>query len=153
RAVAALARKIEAHFGKPQDVEWALADGRLWLLQARPITALPDAVEWKAPLPGGWLRNFRLGEWLPEPITPPFRSWLLARMENGFNAFYQRQSGLTTVPPDHVVIHGWYFASLNFMPSNPLAVIWQLLTRFLPKLFTKGRRALAVMVPLQRFCV
>ncbi|WP_199506067.1 PEP/pyruvate-binding domain-containing protein [Geodermatophilus sp. TF02-6] len=27
--------------GRPQDMEWALADGRLWWLQARPMTALP----------------------------------------------------------------------------------------------------------------
>jgi phosphohistidine swiveling domain-containing protein len=40
RAVAALARRCEEHFGCPQDIEWALADGQLFLLQARPITAL-----------------------------------------------------------------------------------------------------------------
>ncbi len=28
-------------FGRPQDIEWAYADGKLWLLQARPLTALP----------------------------------------------------------------------------------------------------------------
>ncbi len=29
---------LEAHFGKPQDVEWALGDdGQLWLLQSRPL--------------------------------------------------------------------------------------------------------------------
>ena len=43
--VARLARAAAAHFGRPQDVEWALAGGRVWLLQSRPITslaALPD---------------------------------------------------------------------------------------------------------------
>ena len=40
-AVAALARKCEAWFGRPQDIEWAIDhDGRLWLLQSRPITTL-----------------------------------------------------------------------------------------------------------------
>ncbi len=39
--LAALGRGVEAHFGRPQDVEWAWADGRVWLLQARPMTALP----------------------------------------------------------------------------------------------------------------
>ena len=29
------------HFGRPQDIEWAYADGQVWLLQARPMTALP----------------------------------------------------------------------------------------------------------------
>ncbi|MEY2880356.1 MAG: hypothetical protein RLZZ15_2736 [Verrucomicrobiota bacterium] len=44
-AVAELARATARHFGRPQDIEWALADGKLWLLQSRPITslaALPD---------------------------------------------------------------------------------------------------------------
>ena len=40
RAVAALARAAARHFGRPQDIEWAWAGGRLWLLQSRPITAL-----------------------------------------------------------------------------------------------------------------
>lgn len=40
RAVAALARRAEAHFGVPQDIEWAIARGELFLLQSRPITTL-----------------------------------------------------------------------------------------------------------------
>ena len=39
--LAALGRAVAAHFGRPQDVEWAYADGRVWLVQARPMTALP----------------------------------------------------------------------------------------------------------------
>lgn len=34
-------RAIAAHFGAPQDIEWAYVGGRLWILQARPLTALP----------------------------------------------------------------------------------------------------------------
>ena len=39
-AVAALARRSQVIFGSPQDIEWAIEDGRLWLLQSRPITTL-----------------------------------------------------------------------------------------------------------------
>ncbi len=39
--LAAHARAIAEHFGRPQDIEWALADGRIWITQARPMTALP----------------------------------------------------------------------------------------------------------------
>lgn len=47
--MAALARQVEAWFGRPQDIEWAMAQGQLYLLQSRPITALthladPDGV-------------------------------------------------------------------------------------------------------------
>ncbi|MEN8130088.1 MAG: PEP/pyruvate-binding domain-containing protein [Pseudomonadota bacterium] len=38
--IAALARDASRHFGKPQDIEWAIEKGRLYLLQSRPITAL-----------------------------------------------------------------------------------------------------------------
>jgi rifampicin phosphotransferase len=39
--LAGLGRKVTAHFGRPQDIEWAYAQGRIWLVQARPMTALP----------------------------------------------------------------------------------------------------------------
>ncbi|MDA0245010.1 MAG: phosphoenolpyruvate synthase [Chloroflexi bacterium] len=32
--------KIEAHYGRPQDIEWALADGQFYIVQSRPITSL-----------------------------------------------------------------------------------------------------------------
>ena len=41
-AVASLARSAEAYFGRPQDIEWTIGDGRLFLLQSRPITTLAD---------------------------------------------------------------------------------------------------------------
>lgn len=43
-----LGRTLERHFGRPQDIEWAFADGRFQLLQSRPITTLfpvPPATE------------------------------------------------------------------------------------------------------------
>ena len=43
RAAYALARQAEAHFGRPQDVEWTISAGRLLLLQSRPVTTRPQA--------------------------------------------------------------------------------------------------------------
>ena len=40
RLVAALARRAALHAGAPQDIEWAIEDGELFLLQSRPITSL-----------------------------------------------------------------------------------------------------------------
>ncbi len=39
-ALADMGIQIEAHYGSPQDIEWAITDGQLYLLQARPITSL-----------------------------------------------------------------------------------------------------------------
>ena len=41
--LARMGDSIARHFGQPQDIEWAWADGNLFILQSRPITALPDA--------------------------------------------------------------------------------------------------------------
>jgi pyruvate,water dikinase len=38
--VARLAERVEGHYGSPQDIEWAMAAGKLYLLQSRPITTL-----------------------------------------------------------------------------------------------------------------
>jgi pyruvate,water dikinase len=38
--VARLAARVEEHYGSPQDIEWGLASGELFLLQSRPITTL-----------------------------------------------------------------------------------------------------------------
>lgn len=41
KELAELAIKIENHYGKPQDIEWAIDDqGKIWILQSRPITTL-----------------------------------------------------------------------------------------------------------------
>src|SRR4030095_7662032 len=35
-----IGRKIEEHFGSPQDIEWCLADNEFYIVQSRPITTL-----------------------------------------------------------------------------------------------------------------
>lgn len=40
--LARLALNVETHYGEPQDVEWAIADGIVYLVQSRPITTLAD---------------------------------------------------------------------------------------------------------------
>ena len=38
--LAQLGRRIEAHFGRPQDIEWCLVDDGFQVVQSRPITTL-----------------------------------------------------------------------------------------------------------------
>ena len=38
--LAALGREVQTLFASPQDIEWAWCDGKLWLLQSRPVTSL-----------------------------------------------------------------------------------------------------------------
>jgi len=107
RRVAELARHVEQRFGVPQDVEWAMVGGELYLLQARPMTALPEPVSWQVTR-GAWVRNFRFGEWLGAPVTPLFESWALDRMEPRLRP---RVPGKL-----HIVLNGWYFYSMDWFP-------------------------------------
>ena len=46
--LAQLGRRIEAHFGCPQDIEWCLTDNDVQIVQSRPITTLfpiPEAAD------------------------------------------------------------------------------------------------------------
>jgi rifampicin phosphotransferase len=67
KRLARLARRIERDFGRPQDIEWAIQNGKLWFLQARPITATPEPKSWADRQV--WT-NANTGEVLPDVVTP-----------------------------------------------------------------------------------
>ncbi len=149
-AVAALAQRAEAHFGTPQDIEWALYQGEVFLLQARPMTALPDEVEWQAP-PGGWVRNYRIGEWLGDPVTTLFETWFLPRIETAVDDKHREVLGMPGPHPPYVVVNGWYYGSMNHMPDNAGGMYWILLRYLLPRLLFRPRRTSIVFLPLDHF--
>ncbi len=131
--VASEARRIAAARGAPQDIEWALdADGTLWILQARPMTALPREVSWDPPARGAFTRTFRFGEWISEPVTPLFESWLLTAMENRLHALLEDLLGERDPRPYHVVVNGWYYYSINWLSPRVFArnlpsTLWHLI--------------------------
>jgi rifampicin phosphotransferase len=45
KEVADLARRCEKYFASPQDIEWALHDGKIYLLQSRPITTISKKLD------------------------------------------------------------------------------------------------------------
>ncbi|MBN1135249.1 MAG: phosphoenolpyruvate synthase [Anaerolineae bacterium] len=74
--------QIEALYGTPMDIEWALADGAFSIVQARPITALPEPTpdvlrfepptEWPLPNPKGPYTRGSVTDLMPDPLTPLF---------------------------------------------------------------------------------
>lgn len=41
--LAKIALKLEEHYGKPQDTEWAIENGKVYMVQSRPVTTLGEA--------------------------------------------------------------------------------------------------------------
>ncbi|MCE5291480.1 MAG: phosphoenolpyruvate synthase [Nocardiaceae bacterium] len=50
--IARLGLATEKHYGSPQDIEWAINAGTIWLVQARPITSMSQASEAASPSGG-----------------------------------------------------------------------------------------------------
>ena len=108
--VAAMTRRIAGAEHAPQDVEWAIDDDGLWLLQARPMTALPPDVSWESPIPGAkWVKDLQAAEWATEPLSPlaattTFEAMTVAR---------ETYRGWPPIPkayePGHILINGWLY--------------------------------------------
>lgn len=78
--VATLADRLEGERGAPQDVEWAIAEGELFLLQSRPITALPVPPSLDVPNDGTWIKDVAH---YPELMTPFGASTFLPVLDAG----------------------------------------------------------------------
>jgi phosphohistidine swiveling domain-containing protein len=83
RQIGALVRRVARERGAPQDIEWAMAGDELWLLQARPITGLPQPPQIEVP-PGRWVKDTT--HW-SGPITPAGASLLAPIVEGAFAGF------------------------------------------------------------------
>lgn len=109
--------------GNPQDVEWALKDGHIYLLQARPLVVKTSSVivSWESPVPGAhWRRNWRLGEWIPDAITPLFASWILpgmvaSREEFGTGALgWEDMDSFSMPKPWFCIVNGYFYTRQDF---------------------------------------
>ncbi len=113
--LASLGRRIEDHFGVPQDIEWALAGGAFQVLQARPITALPEPVgdvptDWPLPRPGSMYFRASIVEQLPDPLTPLFADLIRVAVPIGLNELLGSfSSTLAGLDIDFPTINGYAY--------------------------------------------
>lgn len=139
-AIAGLARRVEELEGRPQDIEWAVADGTLHLLQARPITTLDEAelipMDEEIP-PGPW-------EWdsthSRTPVSPLMADVFPDGMKRG-SRLLSREYGM---PIDHLAlraINGYFYIQVvppAGKPGAPPPPAW--ISRMLFKLVPSLRR-------------
>lgn len=112
---------LEAHFACPQDVEFAVADGRVFLLQSRPITTLGTAeIEPIEPLGDlDFLQERGLGANLERfPIAPkPLDRWLLRRAL-GALAHMARYIGFAVSEADEQAVFGPLWREAFLLPRS-----------------------------------
>jgi pyruvate,water dikinase len=134
--VARLAREVEATLGPPQDIEWAIKAGRVWLLQARPITTLGETVE-PVPVPvevpsGFWERE---ASHAPLPWTPFTRS-LFFPFRNEATRLMFAEFGVLLETLEFCEIGGWEYIRLVPLGGKdrpaPPRWLFRILTRIVP---------------------
>ena len=81
-----LGRRVQAEYGAPQDIEWALADGSLALLQSRAITSLFPVPPTEGKEQHVWF-SFGAVQGLLGPMTPLGRDFIAMAFAGGSKAF------------------------------------------------------------------
>ncbi len=149
-AVARVARDIEALHGRPQDIEWAIADGSLHVLQARPITVVP--VRPSLPQGNNWQKDLAH---YPEPLTPFGWSVMQASADDVRAVF--DETGLLVRGLEEVFVGGEIygrvlpaFGSADSAGNPPPAVVMGLAARVVPELRRRNATARRVVETGQR---
>jgi phosphohistidine swiveling domain-containing protein len=94
-----LATTVEKLFGKPQDIEWAWANNKMWLVQARPITTTQQI-----------RTSYYLGEpddlfyWGPSRAKPHYMSDFMAAAERFFK-WAAKEPNMPNPPRTVVLFH------------------------------------------------
>jgi pyruvate,water dikinase len=107
------------------DIEWTLAGGKFSIVQARPITALPDPeppvpIEWQ--LPDGAYAAMRnnIVELMTEPLSPLFRTLGLRSVNRSMGDLLSGFFGNRDVMPGELIIavndYAYYNGSVRFKP-------------------------------------
>ncbi len=147
--VATLAHRLEAALGTPQDIEWAIVDGALWVLQARPITALPQAPDDSVPERQTWLRE---DEHFGRPLRPLEFDIVTSPTDRASRVVFA-EMGLPIAGLSHRLIDGWPYTRMvplmdrgRDADADTPALLFGAAVRFVPPL----RRRLRIAAGLLR---
>lgn len=118
--VARLSERVERSFGSPQDIEWAYADGKIHVIQSRPITTLYPL---PSPMPD-WADihlyvSFNAAEGICEPFTP-MGIYALQRIFSRFTVRGKTSHGRKEVHPVFVEAGGRLYADVTMFFRSKL---------------------------------
>ncbi len=120
KRLAKLAKKVELEFGRPQDIEWAIKRSKIYLLQSRPITALPPEKSWEDRQI--WCSN-PAKEVMPDVVTPASLSLIEAFADGLMNPLFHALCMDCSEHPIYGIVAGRIYFNAN---------IWGTVFRDLP---------------------
>jgi pyruvate,water dikinase len=134
--LAAYGTRIEDHYGAPQDIEWAREDGKFWIVQARPITALPEPeapmpTDWTVPDPTAMYARASIVEQLPDPLSPLFADMIDGAVTRSLQSLFQELIGEDVIRDNDVglpTING--YAYYVYSRSGMVRLTWKSLPAF-----------------------
>jgi pyruvate,water dikinase len=129
--LAAYGTRIESHYGAPQDIEWARADGQFFIVQARPITALPEVeapmpTDWTVPEPTAMYVRASIVEQLPDPLSPLFADIIDGAVTRSLQSLFNEFLGEDLIRDDDVglpTING--YAYYRYRRSGMWRLMWK----------------------------
>ncbi|CAG0943706.1 partial pyruvate, water dikinase, partial [Anaerolineae bacterium] len=126
---------IEHLYTMPMDIEWTLAQNKFAIVQARPITALPEAsitIEWTRSLPdpkGKYMRA-SIVDLMPGPLSPLFATMGLAaisaQINRAISELVRSESAFSNEL--FVTINTYAYESVSFSGRT----WWWMLTKMIP---------------------
>jgi pyruvate,water dikinase len=142
--VAELARfgaQIEQMYGRPMDVEWAIHDGRIFIVQARRITALaepPSTLDWPLPQPNGRYVRSSVIELLPDPLSPLFATLAIPSFDDAYRVL-GKFLGLARALPEQPIVTINDYAYYDISRASAWT-IFLALPRVIPRAFGWTKR-------------
>ena len=137
--------EIERLYECPMDIEWALVDGRFAIVQARPITALPEPeapapTDWPLPDPKGQYMRNSIVDLMPDPLSPLFATMGLAAINDAMGRLMEEMfhARADALPEDTLLtINGYAYMSASFTPKQLLILTVKILPAF-PRMLREG---------------
>ncbi len=143
--LSALGEKIHELYSEPRDIEWARADNKFYILQARPITGLPEVYvpppqEWEPPDPKARYMRASIIDMMPEPLSPLFSTMGVEIYNHSIQDLLveitgSKKKGL----PEEILctIQNYAYLKVDFSPRE----WWNMVIRMgpkMPRLIRKG---------------
>jgi pyruvate,water dikinase len=108
------------------DVEWTLAKGRFAIVQARPITSLPEPpVEWIRPHPKALMARGSFAEFVPDAVSPLFATLAIPITEEKTQKLMHEFLGSGDKTYVFDVINGYVYMGMQFSAADIVKMVFK----------------------------